>query len=1496
MLFASAATRLLSGSCGALALLPAPEASEILCAAAAVAPAVPAELWQLRRCFDTKQGAPELALLLHLGSQVPVILRRSGSVVGHAGAQSLCARLVRASVAASTVHSGTSGPTTSEGEGSADVDGVLALIDHTTAALASGNISEEEPGLVIDLPLCMLVLAKRSQMVVRALPRVVALVSALARICANKKTLLSLITVSCALCESLMTTLPPRTVKLNPAVLRGMRCFVDAPCEGTLRSCVLEGSTSDSSLDSWLEEGRAHSRQHIESVQGADADQQLLMDVPGVPGVPAWKTGQAELAALRLLRHVTASSGTVAERSCVQSIARRFLSEVQNSAGNGCEDCGDEMNELSKWIVQNWEPAHQCEAPPVPRSTSLNIRSCKDKFAQRSNSQSLDGSVQNAKVLKRSCTYDMLLRLRSSSVPLNDAAAAPLLELLFTAQSLDALREASQAAQSRWLRWIQAATHLEGLFAALASPKPNDSGPALARSISAPISGHATNVDSLSPTVGDHDASEDARALALLRCTEAACMLFSCWGSPTWCNEMPTPVAEVVLARARRLLAVVFEVPMTNAKPLVVNGHLPLMTVAAVLGAATAPGKELLAIACPELAENSEFPSKAAKTLQEAAWAAYLCTTLFGPRSAALAQIQESLPLLCKSLGDKPGKERDDWERGADGEPLLTVRKQSSFGNAYACNVVAVRVWKGSLQTQGKFQWTVELEADAHGDGDSSSIPATSSKLIVAGHEFSLMKCVEEGGRLWLTYGGEAPESGHSPRKRRQQSSTTRDRGNRASAQDKELVFVYGGSSASLAWPRPQRACEGGTIRASMLATGEAPCSPAVAVAELLIIFRRLLDATPCKVTLELPGELEHEPALQALALSAVGVAVRDGAALPLSQSTALAPLATSVAEGGETALWRSLAAAARVRIWQELLPSGTAALVEWLQLERPGLALAALAVLGCRQEAPVSGAEAHARLKHWNPPPGLTWATPLEAPPPFLDALPPAERCALLRAVLALLRKVGDTTRPMSMDGVPMSTVVKGELLHGHRCGRVCCLGQSPCAQCLRASRDSGLPIEDDMQKESTAKLVAKFCDGGHELKEMIPGKDASYEMHTCNVCEKRDIGSSEPVFRCETCDYDLCVQCLSRPSCPKGHALKNVGSSASDGWVCSNNAPLECCMPSTRYRCSVCDYDLCENCHKSKHESARSAVDRSGGGGEITRSSSSSADVNAVVSQLLTVQQVNDASLVWSHASIVAVLLIRSLEPSPEFLAICESAAKEALDMANAIVAAEASDVTATEAGELNLVGVHSICGLDFTPSSCGTWHSWRQAVRKQLSEGMTVTSLAEDALSFPEWHCGDLVQVQCLQCHRKMRCKADVQSVRRCVSCGKCGVEWECSDSCSASYCGRCVCLQRPQVTPSRNGGDSEPQCGLCLRVLPALLTALCAHQAERFAGALEEGHGWAVLRLAVQDECPMNAESPWRDLAAKLPPQVLEAETVADLLAAVLSRQIIKTFAF
>ena len=106
-----------------------------------------------------------------------------------------------------------------------------------------------------------------------------------------------------------------------------------------------------------------------------------------------------------------------------------------------------------------------------------------------------------------------------------------------------------------------------------------------------------------------------------------------------------------------------------------------------------------------------------------------------------------------------------------------------------------------------------------------------------------------------------------------------------------------------------------------MLATGEAPCSPAVAVAELLIIFRRLLDATPCKVTLELPGELEHEPALQALALSAVGVAVLDGAALPLSQSTALAPLATSVAEGGGTALWRSLGAAARVRIWQGLLP-----------------------------------------------------------------------------------------------------------------------------------------------------------------------------------------------------------------------------------------------------------------------------------------------------------------------------------------------------------------------------------------------------------------------------------------------------------------------------------------------------------------------------------------------------------------------------------------------
>eukprot|EP00928_Gymnodinium_smaydae_P031164 TRINITY_DN22964_c0_g1_i1.p1 TRINITY_DN22964_c0_g1~~TRINITY_DN22964_c0_g1_i1.p1 ORF type:complete len:638 (+),score=80.85 TRINITY_DN22964_c0_g1_i1:184-1914(+) len=84
---------------------------------------------------------------------------------------------------------------------------------------------------------------------------------------------------------------------------------------------------------------------------------------------------------------------------------------------------------------------------------------------------------------------------------------------------------------------------------------------------------------------------------------------------------------------------------------------------------------------------------------------------------------------------------------------------------------------------------------------------------------------------------------------------------------------------------------------------------------------------------------------------------------------------------------------------------------------------------------------------------------------------------------------------------------------------------------------------------------------------------------------------------FNCKSCDYDLCEGCyLSKHGgrrCLEGHLLQPLGLTRDNGWSCDGRKQPGGCKSGIlgfhetkgqpRYRCSTCDYDLCERCYET-------------------------------------------------------------------------------------------------------------------------------------------------------------------------------------------------------------------------------------------------------------------------------------------------------------------------
>lgn len=137
--------------------------------------------------------------------------------------------------------------------------------------------------------------------------------------------------------------------------------------------------------------------------------------------------------------------------------------------------------------------------------------------------------------------------------------------------------------------------------------------------------------------------------------------------------------------------------------------------------------------------------------------------------------------------------------------------------------------------------------------------------------------------------------------------------------------------------------------------------------------------------------------------------------------------------------------------------------------------------------------------------------------------------------------------------------------------------------------------------------------CLAGHRL-EVALVQALEGTRWICDGCERK--GESINHVRrhvCRACNFDLCEDCytwrlelLAASTCPIGHVLMAVAGEDSEcAWIC-DRCSVEHSVFSERgrYRCPLCDYDLCEFCYaapscsqqgSSKPPSSPSSISRS-------------------------------------------------------------------------------------------------------------------------------------------------------------------------------------------------------------------------------------------------------------------------------------------------------------
>ncbi|CAK9045407.1 unnamed protein product [Durusdinium trenchii] len=144
--------------------------------------------------------------------------------------------------------------------------------------------------------------------------------------------------------------------------------------------------------------------------------------------------------------------------------------------------------------------------------------------------------------------------------------------------------------------------------------------------------------------------------------------------------------------------------------------------------------------------------------------------------------------------------------------------------------------------------------------------------------------------------------------------------------------------------------------------------------------------------------------------------------------------------------------------------------------------------------------------------------------------------------------------------------------------------------------------------------QLNSRRCTKGHVLVSLGTSLDNGWFCDATKEggCRSKECGFKDtkglPRFRCESCDYDLCERCYTSPAavkgCEKGHKLRGLGLTRDNGWCCDGNKLFGECKRGMkgykkskgifRFRCEVCDFDLCDKCHEARPPLESKAMER--------------------------------------------------------------------------------------------------------------------------------------------------------------------------------------------------------------------------------------------------------------------------------------------------------------
>lgn len=84
------------------------------------------------------------------------------------------------------------------------------------------------------------------------------------------------------------------------------------------------------------------------------------------------------------------------------------------------------------------------------------------------------------------------------------------------------------------------------------------------------------------------------------------------------------------------------------------------------------------------------------------------------------------------------------------------------------------------------------------------------------------------------------------------------------------------------------------------------------------------------------------------------------------------------------------------------------------------------------------------------------------------------------------------------------------------------------------------------------------------------------------CNICKRLFLGNTKIRYRCQHCDFDVCQDCIDDvyyDTIYHEHRLTNMTLHPSK-WICDVCKKHYDYNSIVRYRCNECDFDVCLNC----------------------------------------------------------------------------------------------------------------------------------------------------------------------------------------------------------------------------------------------------------------------------------------------------------------------------